>query len=213
MTEWRRTRFRNPAGWLVFVGVLLLAFSLWVPWLSASRTARTERRADRLAEVLLDATQGFEPPFDGFALEAILARFFLLAEQRGVRSKDIVRAAAEAAAADGGAEDAGWLLLQNKHYAFRLGPSPASVRETPSREAVPAMEVLAWPLRRAGPGHATFFYPENARRAFTRNLRNGYAGLAPESSPAAAAGHRRTGFTGHRQAIYPGNDNERWLTY
>ena len=73
MTGWRRNRWANPAAYYVFGGLLLLAFTLWVPWLSASRTARAERRADAIAEALLEASHGFTPPYDASQTAAFSA--------------------------------------------------------------------------------------------------------------------------------------------
>lgn len=211
MTEWRSTRFRNPAAWYVLLGTLLLLFSLWVPWLSASRTARTEGRADETAAALLDASLQLEPPFDEATAQILLARFYLLAESRGVRTKDIERLEPPSD------EPGTWLLLRNKHYLFRVGASPVPTKQARgariSPRAVPAIEVIAWPLARVGPGHSAFFYPENAEAAYTRNLRKSYAGTGPEARPEPGAGHRRATNSEPGRDVYPGVDGERWLLF
>ena len=90
MSDWRRSPFGNPAAWYTSIGILLLAFSLWIPWLSASRTARVETRGDELASALLDATLGMPLPLDEADLQVVMARFFVTAASRGVRTKGVV---------------------------------------------------------------------------------------------------------------------------
>lgn len=204
MSEWRSTRFRNPAAWLTVFGVALMAFSMFVPWLTATRTARIENRADETAAVLLDASAGFEPPLDGVDRACVLARFYRLATARGVRVKDIELLPDDRPEA--------LLTVRNKHYVFRLASQPPRPAERPTPESVAALEVFAWPLQQLGPAHAAFYYPENAARAFTRNLRSGYFGTDAKA-PAPAAGHRRPGTDRRRQAVYVGRDDERWYLY
>jgi len=204
MTEWRRSRWANPAGWYTTIGLALLAFSLWLPWLSASRTARVERRANGLAEALLDATHGFDLPFDEADLQTIQARFYKIAASRGQRTKDLERVEPP---------PAGTLLcLTDKHYAFQLSESPPDINQQPGRHTVPALEVIAWPQSSIGPGHCAFFYPDNAARAYTRNLRARYAGFG-EERPQPGGPHRRPGLGGRRVSTYPGQDGERWLIF
>lgn len=204
MTEWRRNRWANPAAYYVFGGLLLLAFTLWAPWLSASRTARVERRADAIAEALLEASHGFTPPYDATQTAAIAGRCFAHAASRGEYVKDL-----ELVTPAG--EDV-WLCLQNRHYVFQLTSSPPAVDQRPGKNTAPAVEVTAWPRDGIGPGHCVFFYPENATRAYTRNLRAAYAGLE-ENPPSPAAAHRRPGLGSRRLTPYPGRDNERWLIF
>ena len=204
MTEWRRSRWANPAGWYTTIGLFLLAFSLWIPWLSASRTARVERRANGLAEALLDATAGFELPLDEADLHAIQARFYALADSRGERTKDVERMESP--------PEGTLLCLVNKHYAFQLAESPPDVNQQAGRRTMPAVEVIAWPQSGIGPGHCAFFYPENAARAYTRNLRAKYAGFE-EYRPEPGGPHRRPGLGSRRSSQYPGRDNERWLIF
>jgi len=204
MSGWRRNRWANPAAYYVFGGLLLLAFSLWFPWLSASRTARVEQRANAIAEALLDATMGFTPPYDAAQTSAIAARCFALAASRGEYVKDL-----ELVEPAGGDQ---WLCLQNRHYLFQLASSPPDVDQRPGKLTAPAVEVTAWPRDSIGPGHCAFFHPENATRAFTRNLRASYAGLEGDR-PTPGAAHRRPGLGSRRLTPYPGRDNERWLIF
>lgn len=203
-TEWRRSRWANPAGWYTTIGLLLLAFSLWIPWLSASRTARIERRANGLAEALLDASSGFDLPLDEADLLSIQARFLALADSRGEHTKDLERVEPP--------PEGTLLCLTNKHYAFQLAESPPDVTQQPGRHTMAAVEVIAWPRSAIGPGHCAFFYPENAARAYTRNLRAKYSGFG-EKRPKPGAPHRRPGLGSRRSSHYPGQDSERWLVF
>lgn len=205
MNEWRRSRFGNPAAWFAVLGAGLLAFSLWLPWLGASRTTRVEKRADGLAEALLEAARGFVSPLDEAERQAVMARFIREAACRGERVKDLERAEIPG---DGIA-----LCLINKHYAFQLAESPPQPKQRPGVKTIPAWEVIAWPLGSVGPGHSAFFYAENASRAYSRNLRSSYAGFASKRFPLPGAGHRRPGEAGKRPWQYPGNDNGRWIIY
>ena len=71
--------------------------------------------------------------------------------------------------------------------------------------------MTAWPLSSVGPGHCAFFYPENAERAYTRNLRSEYAGL--DRRPAPGRSHRRPGATSRRFDTYTSDDDERWIYF
>jgi hypothetical protein len=183
---------------------LLLGFSLYVPWLSASRTARVEQRADLLAAALLDASAGFELPLDEADREGVLGRFFALAESRGVYTRDLERHPSPP-------EDA-QLCLVNKHYLLQLTESPPGANQRAGEDAAAAFEVTAWPMSGAGPGHCAFFYPENAARAYTRNLRANYAGTQDQRLHPGAA-HRAIGASGRLTKTYTGADNERWVLF
>ena len=209
MSDWPRSRWRyNPAFWYVAAGFGLLAFSLWIPWLSASRTTRVEQRADNLAEALLHAARGFEPSDDGqldeARIQAVLARFYQFADSRGLRLNHIERVEPT--------PEGALLCLRNKHYAIQLTVSPPDATQRPGLHTVPALEVTAWPLRQVGPGHCAFFYPENAERAYTRNLRKGYAGLE-DGRPLPGHCHRRPGLGSRRPSQYASGDDERWILY
>lgn len=205
MKEWRRSRFGNPATWLTVLGSSVLAFALAVPWFSASRTTRVENRADQVASALLDACSGFVPPLSEAQTQCLLARFFQVAACRGVRVQEVERVLPS--------PDGVLLCLTNKHYAFQVSESPIEATARASKDAVASLEVTAWPLSRVGPGHCVFFYPQDACRTYSRNLRRGYAGLDEEDRPAPGAAHRRPGLGSVRRSDYPGNDSERWLIY
>lgn len=205
MNEWRRSRFGNPAAWLTALGCGLLGLSLAIPWLSASRTTRVERRADGVASALLEACDGFTPPLDNADVDIVLARFYRTAVCRGVRVNEIetIEPTPEGTI----------LCLKNKHYAFQLSESPLDATARASKGTVPQIEVLAWPLSTVGPGHCVFFYPEGSSRAYSRNLRRSYAGLDGDDRPLPGAAHRRPGLGSRLRSQYPGNDNERWIVF
>ena len=205
MNEWRRSRFGNPATWLTVIGSGVLAFTLTIPWLSAARTTRVENRADGVASALLEASEGFSAPLSETDTQCLLARFYLVAACREVRTNEVERI--ESPSGDV------LLSLTNKHYAFQLTQSPIDATARATSKAVAALEVLAWPLSSVGPGHCVFFYPEDASRSYSRNLRASYAGLADETRPAPGAAHRRPGLGSLKRSQYPGNDNERWIIY
>jgi hypothetical protein len=205
MSEWRSSRFRNPLAWYTAIAAGMLAFSLWVPWLSATRTARVEGRADKVAAALMTAADGFELPLEEPDLQSLLARFYRTATSSGVRAKDVVRVEP--------APSGSLMCLQNKHYAFLLSEAPVDPMSRIGKNTVGSLEVLAWPLSVVGPGHCGFFYAQDACRAYTRNLQRGYAGLKDDTRPLPGAGHRRPGIGSRRQSQYPGNDSERWILY
>ncbi|MFT4842422.1 MAG: hypothetical protein ACI8UD_000214 [Planctomycetota bacterium] len=205
MNEWRRSSFGNPAAWYTAIGCCLLGLSLAIPWLSASRTTRVETRADDIANAMLEASQGFVPPFDSSDVQCLLARFYQVAACRGVRVNQVVQVEP--------ALEGCVLCLKNKHYAFQLSESPLDATSRAGRDTVASVEVMAWPLSAVGPGHCVFFYPEGTTRAYSRNLRRSYAGLELDDRPAPGAAHRRPGHGSLKRSQYPGNDNERWIIY
>jgi hypothetical protein len=57
-----------------------------------------------------------------------------------------------------------------------------------------------------------FFYPENAPRAYTRNLAKAYSGL-DDRRITPGGGHRRPAQTLELRASYRGLDDERWIVF
>ncbi|GAB4143579.1 MAG: hypothetical protein Fur0037_11230 [Planctomycetota bacterium] len=203
MVQRRAARNRNPAQWLLTVGLIGLGLTFWIPWAVAARTARTEGRADALCSLFLAVFSEFldARTLDRAALETALARVQRLAAARGVFADDLElqdRA------------DGGFLaLFANKHYLFGIAKSPPADQRAPVGNLPPPIEVLAWPRESTGPAHAVFFDSQIADAAFTRNLEAGYRGA--ERMPSPGAGHRpsdpRAGFG----FDYRGTDDERWL--
>ena len=188
---------------------MLLASTVWVPFQSAERTARVERRADQIAALLLEATARasgvpVRGGWDAATVEIVLAFFHALALRDNAFVNDLE-------VVDPPLPDS-LLTLQNKHYVFQIAVSPPDPKETPSADAEPACEVTAWPLSTVGPGHSVFFYPENAPRAYTRNLAKGYTGLG-DRRITPGRGHRRPAQTLELRNSYRGLDDERWIMY
>lgn len=201
MQNWRRRGIGTPAGWYTAIGVLLLAGSIWVPFLTAERTARVEQRADAIASRLLAASRVVVGPLDGPAVEIVLARFHGLALRDGIHTNDLERI-------DPPLPDT-LLTLRNKHYAFHLAVSPPDPTAIVGRDTEPAYEVLAWPMDVVGPGHSAFLHCDDAPPAFTRNLSAGYVGLGSRR-PAPGRSHRRPSSV-EIAAFYRSYDDERWI--
>lgn len=202
MTAWRRSKWADPARWYLLVGVALLATSIWVPFLTAERTARTEQRADQIAAALLQAVNEQVFPLDDETLPIVLARCYCLAASDGQFVGDLEPI--DEAPADV------LLCLQNKHYLFHLAVSPPDQAAVPGRGTVPSYEVMAWPRERIGPAHSAFFYPDNALRAYSRNLAASHYGM--RRRPAPGTNHRRaeTLLVGRS---YRSADDERWIPF
>lgn len=131
---------RKPSvPWYIFAGILLLGASIWVPYLSAVRTARVESRADEIAGLLLQATKGQIGAIGPDELQNVLARFFALAEREQVLVGDLEVHDSPLS---------GTLVsLQNKHYLFYLAASVPDADAIVSRDSTPSFETMAWPMR------------------------------------------------------------------
>ncbi len=202
MVRLRWAGFLNPATWYLTIGVTLLAGSLWAPFATARRNSRVEQRADTIAALLLDSMLEWDFELTPEDAHIALAKFWRHAERQRIYTADleVVEPALPGTL----------LTLQNKHYLFHLAPSPCARTEAPSDVAIPAYEVMAWPARQIGPAHSVFFHPSNALPAYTRNLKDKYAGLDK---------HPRPGCAQRRQALwewttsYYGQDDERWIVH
>jgi hypothetical protein len=206
MHAFRLQAWRNPATWYGLAGAALIAASLWTPWWSASRTARVESRADRIADLLLQAVP------DGARLDAagcdhVLARFFALADADGVFFADLERVEPP--------PEGTLLCLVNKHYAFHLAVSPIPADVTAGRDTTPSLEVLAWPLAVTSPGHSVYFYAEDAPRAYTRNLAKITSGFVALEKQRPLPGVGQRPFTGAADGArsYRGITEDRWILY
>lgn len=204
MQMWRRSRLGNPATWYLGAGLALLGATMWVPWFTAQRTARVERRADELAGCLLAAALEPVDVLDAVAAEVVAARGLRFALAAGVHVTDVERIDPPPPGA--------LLALRNKHYAFHLATSPLPDSVLAGRDTSPSLEVMAWPLGRAGPGHCVFFHPDDAPRAYTRNLTANYAGLGSRR-PRPGQAHRRPHGLHEVTSYYRGFDDERWILY
>jgi hypothetical protein len=203
MTEWRRSWFGNPAAWYTAIGFGLLFLTVYVPWLTAERTARVERRAERIAALLAEVVADIDRQLEADDVPIALARLYLAAERTGEFTADLERVEPPLPGT--------LLTLRNKHYAFHLAASPPPAQYPIGRDTIPAYEVLAWPLTRHGPGHAAFFVPDNAPRAYTRNLGASFAGM--DQPPPPGSCHAVPGLGREAQASYRSANDERWILY
>ena len=202
MQNWRRRGIGTPAGWYTLVGIVMLGVSIWVPFLTAARTARVELRADRIASLLLEASLTVAGPIGDDDVDFVLARFHALALRDGVHTADLERV--EPPLADT------LLTLENKHYAFHLAVSPPHATAVPGEGTDPAYEVMAWPREKVGPAHTAFFDPDDAPPAFTRNLNRNYHGFGAER-PSPGRSHRHPSNVVDTRAFYRSIDDERWI--
>lgn len=204
MQKWRRSRLGNPATWFLLLGTTMLGVTLWVPWFTAERTARIERRADDIAAHLLAACRDHDGPLDAAGVMITYGRFVRLCLRDGVHLADLeVREPTLPGTL---------LLLENKHYAFHLAESPLPANEIAGRDTIRSLEVMAWPLSRTGPGHCAFFHPEDAPRAYSRNLTKSYAGFG-KNRPEPGRSHRRPHGMHEVTSYYRSFDDERWILY
>jgi hypothetical protein len=196
----RRRAYRNPANSYLVLGLLLLAGSLYVPYLTASRTARVEGRAEAIADRLREAVAMVPRELDAVDAATVLARFRALAERDQVPTGDLDELVPPLPGT--------LLTLRNKHYCFHLAISPPDPKEPVGRDTEPAYEVMAWPRSALGPGHSVFFHAQNSIPAYTRNLAKGYA---EERGRRPAPGCAQRLELGDRTTSYRGVDDERWI--
>lgn len=204
MHDPRGAGWRSPGTWYTLGCLALVGLSMWLPWWTAMRTARIELRADRLAQLLLQAAVLPMPPTDAGDLEHVFSRFLALARADGMVIGDLERF--EPTPADA------LMVLTNKHYAFQLAVSPPEAKEIAGRDTVPALEVVAWPLRANGPAHSVYFHPENAPAAYTRNLGNHTIDLG-DKRPRPGACHRRQTGLFDSPASYRSVNDDRWIVF
>lgn len=202
MTVWRRSQWADPARWYVLIGVAMLVASIWVPFLTAQRTARTEQRADAIAAALLAVVDEHVEPIDAAAGPVVFARCLRLALCEGAYVGDLEQVEAPPDVL---------LCLQNKHYLFHLAISPPDQAAVVGHGTVPSYEVMAWPRERLGPAHTAFFYPDDALRVYSRNLAANHFGLGRQR-PRPGTNHRRTSSQIATDA-YRSVDDERWIPY
>lgn len=200
----RRLFFANPAGWYCWLGFGLLLASVGTPLLTAERTARVEGRAEQIVGLLREATRGFAAPLRADDVPIVLARFHALASRDAVLIGDLEQLDP--------ALPHTLLSLRNKHYLFHLAESPLDARAVASAGSQPAYEALAWPVEAVGPGHSVYFHPDDAPRAFSRNLSSGYFGTGARR-PGPGQCHRRASTVAEESRLYRSANDERWIVY
>ncbi|MFM1872108.1 MAG: hypothetical protein RL398_1530 [Planctomycetota bacterium] len=198
----RHLAWRNPVNYYLAVGLGLLVVSAFVPLWTGQRAARVEDRAAAVAAALAEAVGEFALPPTADDVPLLMGRFFAVAARDGAFVADLAMVAPLPETL---------LTLVGKHYVYHVAISPPEVPSTRA-DLVPGYEVAAWPIDTLGPGHAVFFLPDDAPRAYTRNLAAGYSGLGearvvPGRSHARQSGGRGTA------GSYRSRDDERWLEY
>jgi hypothetical protein len=190
--------------WYLVAGAGLIVFSVWLPWLAAARTTRVERRAERIASLLLIASRELPPADLAADGDLLQGRFWRLCGASGEHVDDLEVVVPPLPGT--------LLVLRNKHYAFQLAMAPIPPDAVVARDAVPTREVLAWPLAATGPGHCVFFHAEATPRAYTRNLTANYRGLGAYRPPPGAA--QAPVVSGSMPAhSYRARGDERWILY
>ncbi|MCU0864676.1 MAG: hypothetical protein MUC36_12840 [Planctomycetes bacterium] len=203
MSEWRQSWYANPASWYTLLGLGLLFTTLYVPWLTAERTARVERRAEHLGSQLLRTVEELKLQLDAESVPLVMARWLMLAERDGEFHADLETI-------DSGVPGA-LLTARNKHYMFQLAESPPPAQFHAGPDGMPAYEVVVWPRDGNGPGHAAYFLPSNAPRAYSRNLSADYLGF--ERAPAPGSCHSTPNIGRQEQWHYRSVNDERWILY
>lgn len=224
-TDRKRANLRsvNLGNVLLLVGVGVLGFSIWLPYLSAERTYRLEDRADRYCAKLCEIVRSmprlnFQDPE---LHEQILSR---LQSNRLTPVKPPAALAGKA------------FFFESKHYLFMvthtpperlsepieprtvvpMSPCPGSEWRWPwrfERDSQPLpFEIYAWPASITSPARTAFFYPSDTTPKFCHNLDPTYLGLESFPQPGNArrkldAGRGRTGVL----RAYRGFDGARWL--
>lgn len=204
MQKWRRSAFGNPANWFMLLGTALLGLTVWVPVLTARRTERVESRADEIAQRLLHAAQAYDGDLEAADAPVVFARMLRLALRDDIHVADLEALDEPLPGTH--------LTLRNKHYAFHVADSPLEENVLRGRNTLKAREVLAWPLSRTGPGHCAFFLPDDAPRAFTRNLSANHVDLGSRR-PQPGRCHRRPRGLLEVTSYYRSFDDERWILY
>lgn len=200
----RRLFFANPAGWYCWLGFGLLLASVATPLFTAERTARVEGRAEQIVGLLREATRGFPAPLGADDVPILLARFHALAGRDAVLIGDLEPLVPPLPQT--------LLTLRNKHYLFHVAESPLEARAVATPGAWPAYEALAWPMEAVGPGHSVYFHPDDAPRAFSRNLSAGYFGTGSRR-PAPGQCHRRPSAVAEDSRLYRSANDERWIVF
>ncbi len=186
-----RLRTLNLGNTLLLLGCVVLGVTLWVPYATAARVARIERRAEAAARAVCGAATELAP-FD-LATPDLAASLLERTEGHDLEVDEEASIAGQR------------LVFGAKHYRIALLPSP---EDEAAPDEPPAFEVYAWPRSYLDAGRSVFFFPSRGLPAFSRNLQAGYAGLDPV--PAAGCGHPLD----HKPAPgqwYRGTDDERWL--
>ncbi len=194
---------RSPMTWWVLCGLFALGGTLGLILMTARRSARAESRGDELARLLLQEASTMAPLdwTSEWQRAHLEARLVAAAVSSGLLLNEFGERAAD---------DSPGFGFTNKHYAVVLRPSPRLELDVPEDEGDLPLEAVAFPRESVGPAKSIFFHPEDADRAYSRNLQSDYTDDAAERRPPPGTFHRRP--DGKRRAWdYRAFDDERFL--
>jgi hypothetical protein len=186
----------------VLLGLLALGGTFALILMTARRSARAESRGDDLAGLLLHEAQGIVPIdwTSSWQREHLTSRWFAAAWSQGVSVSEL-----ESSDTD----TAGFAFL-NKHYAIAVRPSPRLEADVPTEDGDLPIEAVAWPRAEVGPAKSVFFHPEDADRAYSRNLQSDYCFDLAAQRPRPGVFHRKPE-SKQRAWDYRAFDDERFL--
>lgn len=193
----------SPMRWWATGAGALLFLSMALILYTARRSARAEGRADVLARILLEQATRLTPiDWNSEWQRAHLeARLFAAAAAERASVTELVERAQD---------DSPGFCFENKHYAFVVRPSPRLETDLPEDVGDLALECLAWPRAVVGPAKSVFFHPEDADRAYSRNLHSDYSDDSAAARPKPGFLHRRQD-AARRSWNYRAWDDERFL--
>jgi len=228
----------NLANILVLVGMGWLGFSFWLPYGTADRVFRIEKRTAKIAQRFADTVaargkiQWKDHAIRGEILAAVNKKcgYTIPASSLYLRVATPPRHLRDHC-----------FLFEGKHYLYLVTNTPASVigrnktligpaeNEQPKEDPMDAppptefsaasrmplpiddalpFETYAWPKSRFVGTHTVFFIPSDGAAAFTRNLNDRYVGARRVPQP----GDGRFDIdTDKRENAYRGRDDERWI--
>ena len=194
---------RSPMTYWVALGLFALGATSGLILMTARRSARAEARGDELARLLLQEA-GPMAPIDWtseWQRAHLEARLVASALSSGLLLNEF---------AERTADDTPGISFTNKHYAIVLRPSPHVEVDVAEDEGDLPLEAVAFPREAVGPAKSIFFHPEDADRAYSRNLQSDYTDDAADRRPPPGMFHRRP--DGKRRAWdYRAFDDERFL--
>jgi len=210
-----RRRF-NLGNLLILAGLVGLGVSLALPYLTSQRVARVERRAFKIAQLLMAIAQEhisdleFEDPQGQKAIEAEL--------RRKIQADGSIP---ESSIPSGFTPDGlSGYYFRERHYLYLLTRTPAD-RKSLGFENLQnqSLEVYAWPHSNLSGGREVFFLPGDSGAVIkghtvqavrSRNLLRHYLGTSP--MPIPGAGRPREEIQPGAK-WYRGQDDERWIAF
>ena len=201
---------------LILIGLIGLGVSFALPYLTSQRVARVERRAFRIAQLLMETAKEHVAPLE---FTDPLGRETIQAELRRKILAEGIPASSIPTGFDSSASSG--YYFRERHYYYLLTHTPADRKKSLGFEdrRTQAIEVYAWPQSNLSGGREVFFLPSDTgavlkgravQAARTRNLLRRYLGTNPMPTP--GAGRPRE----ERQLDlkwYRGHDDERWIEF